>query len=73
LGLEAGKKIRAGGEFTFKELELTGSIGYENRTERETFHESMKHEEIYRLFVTWYGSIGGHKSTKSLSGKSSID
>ncbi|TRT89371.1 MAG: proton extrusion protein PcxA, partial [Microcystis sp. M_OC_Ca_00000000_C217Col] len=20
-------------------------------------------------FVTWYGSIGGHKSTKSLSGK----
>ncbi|ROI02458.1 hypothetical protein ACLB6K_13520 [Microcystis aeruginosa FACHB-524] len=21
------------------------------------------------LFVTWYGSIGGHKSTKSLSGK----
>jgi hypothetical protein len=25
------------------------------------------------LFVTWYGSIGGHKSTKSLSGKSSID
>lgn len=47
LGLEAGKKIRAGGEFTFKELELTGSIGYENRTERETFHESMKHEEIY--------------------------
>ena len=26
-----------------------------------------------RLFVTWYGSIGGHKSTKSLSGKSSID
>jgi hypothetical protein len=23
----------------------------------------------YRLFVTWYGSIGEHKSTKSLSGK----
>jgi hypothetical protein len=23
----------------------------------------------YRFFVTWYGSIGGHKSTKSLSGK----
>jgi hypothetical protein len=22
-----------------------------------------------RLFVTWYGSIGEHKSTKSLSGK----
>jgi hypothetical protein len=22
-----------------------------------------------RLFVTWYGSIGRHKSTKSLSGK----
>jgi PIN domain nuclease of toxin-antitoxin system len=22
-----------------------------------------------RLFGTWYGSIGGHKSTKSLSGK----
>ncbi|NCS00566.1 MAG: proton extrusion protein PcxA, partial [Microcystis aeruginosa L311-01] len=22
-----------------------------------------------RLFVTWYGSIGGHKLTKSLSGK----
>ena len=22
-----------------------------------------------RFFVTWYGSIGGHKSTKSLSGK----
>jgi transposase len=21
------------------------------------------------FFVTWYGSIGGHKSTKSLSGK----
>ncbi|GBD52714.1 hypothetical protein BGM30_18070 [Microcystis aeruginosa NIES-298] len=24
---------------------------------------------LFRLFVTWYGSIGGHKSTKSLSGK----
>ncbi|TRT70786.1 MAG: hypothetical protein EWV68_06090 [Microcystis sp. M_QC_C_20170808_M9Col] len=24
---------------------------------------------ITRLFVTCYGSIGGHKSTKSLSGK----
>ncbi|TRU67364.1 MAG: hypothetical protein EWV46_11405 [Microcystis viridis Mv_BB_P_19951000_S69D] len=23
----------------------------------------------FRLFVTWYGSIGGHKSTKSLFGK----
>ncbi|WP_420094641.1 transposase-like zinc-binding domain-containing protein [Microcystis aeruginosa] len=23
----------------------------------------------FRLFVTCYGSIGGHKSTKSLSGK----
>jgi hypothetical protein len=22
----------------------------------------------FRLFVTWYGSIGGHKLTKSLSG-----
>jgi len=27
-----------------------------------------KTKEI-RFFVTWYGSIGGHKSTKSLSGK----
>ncbi|ELS46841.1 hypothetical protein C789_3387 [Microcystis aeruginosa FACHB-905 = DIANCHI905] len=25
--------------------------------------------QIIRLFVTCYGSIGGHKSTKSLSGK----
>jgi hypothetical protein len=25
--------------------------------------------ENNRFFVTWYGSIGGHKSTKSLSGK----
>ncbi|BAG03450.1 unknown protein [Microcystis aeruginosa NIES-843] len=25
--------------------------------------------EESRFFVTWYGSIGGHKSTKSLSGK----
>jgi hypothetical protein len=24
---------------------------------------------FYRLFGTWYGSIWGHKSTKSLSGK----
>ena len=24
---------------------------------------------IIGFFVTWYGSIGGHKSTKSLSGK----
>ncbi len=24
---------------------------------------------LIRLFVTWYGSIGRHKSTKSLSGK----
>ncbi|MFM6325958.1 MAG: PEP-CTERM sorting domain-containing protein [Microcystis sp.] len=23
----------------------------------------------FRLFGTWYGSIWGHKSTKSLSGK----
>ncbi|CCH96785.1 MAG: hypothetical protein GPI90_23810 [Microcystis aeruginosa K13-05] len=26
------------------------------------------HKKVW-FFVTWYGSIGGHKSTKSLSGK----
>ena len=31
--------------------------------------ETQHHPPIIRLFVTWYGSIGGHKSTKSLSGK----
>ncbi|NCS47837.1 MAG: hypothetical protein GPJ29_07335 [Microcystis aeruginosa BK11-02] len=25
--------------------------------------------KVIWFFVTWYGSIGGHKSTKSLSGK----
>ncbi|GCA77953.1 hypothetical protein MiTe_04816 [Microcystis aeruginosa NIES-2520] len=25
--------------------------------------------ELFRFFVTWYGSIGWHKQTKSLSGK----
>ena len=33
---------------------------------REDIDKSIKNS---RLFVTWYGSIGGHKSTKSLSGK----
>ncbi len=33
---------------------------------KENRSRSMKH---WRFFVTWYGSIGGHKSTKSLSGK----
>jgi putative transposase len=29
----------------------------------------FKKRKSKRFFVTWYGSIGGHKSTKSLSGK----
>jgi len=29
----------------------------------------LKQHQQLRFFVTWYGSIGGHKSTKSLSGK----
>ncbi|MFM6878385.1 MAG: hypothetical protein ACKPKR_27190, partial [Microcystis panniformis] len=34
-------------------------------------HPEMPTEisKLLRFFVTWYGSIGGHKSTKSLSGK----
>ncbi|BAG04868.1 unknown protein [Microcystis aeruginosa NIES-843] len=29
----------------------------------------INYARCYWFFVTWYGSIGGHKSTKSLSGK----
>ncbi|TRU03583.1 MAG: hypothetical protein EWV45_10790 [Microcystis flos-aquae Mf_QC_C_20070823_S10D] len=29
----------------------------------------LRDAEDTGLFVTWYGSIGGHKLTKSLSGK----
>jgi hypothetical protein len=32
------------------------------------FSDISYRREIW-FFVTWYGSIGGHKSTKSLSGK----
>ncbi|WP_287231753.1 hypothetical protein [Microcystis sp. Msp_OC_L_20101000_S702] len=42
------------------------------RGEKQQRQELLKiREEISKLwlFVTWYGSIGGHKSTKSLSGK----
>jgi predicted nucleic acid-binding protein len=28
-----------------------------------------RNTQDFGFFVTWYGSIGGHKSTKSLSGK----
>ncbi|ARI82162.1 hypothetical protein BH695_2883 [Microcystis aeruginosa PCC 7806SL] len=31
--------------------------------------ESMRRTVEIWLFVTWYGSIGGHKLTKSLPGK----
>ncbi|GCE63002.1 hypothetical protein MiAbB_04957 [Microcystis aeruginosa NIES-4285] len=34
---------------------------------RTTIRKGIK--ELKRLFVTCYGSIGGHRSTKSLSGK----
>jgi hypothetical protein len=47
LGLEGSKKVRTGAEFTFKELEVTGSLGYEHSTSRERFHETMTHDEIY--------------------------
>ena len=33
----------------------------------------LRTQYSFWFFVTWYGSIGWHKSTKSLSGKSSID
>ncbi|NCQ83519.1 MAG: hypothetical protein GPJ00_02930 [Microcystis aeruginosa W13-18] len=36
------------------------------------FHRSLHFKKVGKnvwFFVTWYGSIGGHKSTKSLSGK----
>jgi hypothetical protein len=29
----------------------------------------IKGQTYYRFFVTWYGSIRGHKSAKSSSGK----
>jgi len=31
--------------------------------------QGVVHRDIKRLFGTWYGSIWGHKSTESLSGK----
>ncbi|ELP54418.1 transposase [Microcystis aeruginosa TAIHU98] len=41
------------------------------QTIRNWFGEIISYFErrTTRLFVTWYGLIGGHKSTKSLSGK----
>jgi transposase len=37
----------------------------------EDIAEKITYQDLSKLrfFVTWYGSIGGHKSTKSLSGK----
>jgi transposase len=38
--------------------------------ESDKLHQNHRHlVKDLRFFVTWYGSIGGHKSTKSLSGK----
>ena len=41
------------------------------RTEAPTLKDrTYEHgAKVIWFFVTWYGSIGGHKSTKSLSGK----
>ncbi|KXS92795.1 hypothetical protein OA58_04400 [Microcystis aeruginosa NIES-88] len=36
---------------------------------KRTARKNYKLWKDNRFFVTWYGSIGGHKSTKSLSGK----
>jgi hypothetical protein len=45
--LEGSKKVRTGAEFTFKDLEVTGSLGYEHSASRERFHETITHDEIY--------------------------
>ena len=44
----------------------------ENRNEKSNsvdWRFTTADARIKCFFVTWYGSIGGHKSTKSLSGK----
>ena len=40
---------------------------YDEKNDRDRM-EVVVPQELW-LFVTWYGSIGGHKLTKSLSGK----
>ena len=40
-----------------------------NRVTEKLFQEIHPDQRKTWFFVTWYGSIGGHKSTKSLSGK----
>ncbi|BCU10355.1 TPM domain-containing protein [Microcystis aeruginosa] len=49
-----------------KLLDLTEVLPYLSETERIAQDIGSIN---FRFFVTWYGSIGGHKSTKSLSGK----
>ncbi len=47
--------------------EERGMLPAKNPTENGFLQETRFLESWF--FVTWYGSIGGHKSTKSLSGK----
>ncbi|EPF17355.1 transposase family protein [Microcystis aeruginosa] len=46
---------------------IAGAEGWEDMENYGLSKQSWLSE--FWLFVTWYGSIGGHKSTKSLSGK----
>ena len=53
------------GDATVERLELNGVD--------LSFRFQIKHKQVFKervwLFVTCYGSIGGHKLTKSFSGK----
>nr|WP_253860514.1 hypothetical protein [Microcystis aeruginosa] len=51
---------------------ILGNAPYKigDRTEAiDTLYPRSRTNSPFWLFVTWYGSIGGHKLTKSLSGK----
>ncbi|GCA95882.1 hypothetical protein [Microcystis aeruginosa] len=48
-------------------LRVLGKGGTQKRAVEELVE--LPERNPFRFFVTWYGSIGGHKSTKSLSGK----
>ena len=52
---------------------ISKNMDYQNLSDEQFKRRFGVYRQTYRkmvgFFVTWYGSIGGHKSTKSLSGK----
>ena len=62
-----GQMIKSGWEGINKNELLNKDVGQLIKEGKYLF--LREYTQRYWFFVTWYGSIGWHKSTKSLSGK----